>query len=127
MTSPEPRTTLAARHDVGGLGAAEVLDSRPGHHGALAHLYGASIAIGDPAADATWPWPAPRLSYVNAAVAEAVIVSGHHLGGNRLLRNGLRMPEWLLTAETHDGHQTVVSPEVEPGRAPGHRMAAARA
>ncbi len=40
------------------LGAAEILDSHPGHHGALALLYRANIAIGDPAADAAWPWPA---------------------------------------------------------------------
>jgi hypothetical protein len=92
------------------LGAAEVLESRPGHHGALALLYRASIAIGDPAADAAWPWPAPRLSHANAALAEAVIVSGHYLRNDRLLRNGLRMLEWLMTIETRDGHLSVVSP-----------------
>jgi hypothetical protein len=104
------------------LGAAEVLDSRPGHHGALALLYRASVAIGDPAADAAWPWPAPRLSYANAAVAEAVIVSGHYLRDNRLLRNGLRMLEWLLATETRDGHLSVVSPR---GWSPGERRPAA--
>jgi len=36
----------------------------------------ASTVIGEPAADAAWPWPAPRLSYANAAIAEAVIVAG---------------------------------------------------
>jgi len=93
------------------LGAAEVLDSHPGHHGALALLYRANIAIGDPAADAAWPWPTPRLSYANAAIAEALIVSGHYLEDKRLLRNGLRMLEWLLATETLDGHLSVVSPQ----------------
>ena len=104
------------------LGAAEVLDSRPGHHGALALLYRASIAIGDPATDAAWPWPAPRLSHANAAVAEAVIVSGYHLGDDRLLRNGLRMLEWLLATETRNGHLSVVSPR---GWSPGEPRPAA--
>ncbi len=91
------------------LGAAEILDSRPGHHAALALLYRAHVAIGTPAADAGWPWPAPRLSYDSAAIAEAVIVSGHYLGDDRLLRKGLRMLEWLLATETRDGHLSVIS------------------
>ena len=91
------------------LGAAEVLDSRPGHSAALALLYRARVAIGDPAADTGWPGPAPRLSYASAAIAEAVIVSGHYLGDDRLLRKGLRMLEWLLAAWTRDGHLSVVS------------------
>jgi hypothetical protein len=95
------------------LGAAEILDARPGHHAALALLYRARAAIGDPAADAG----RPRLSYVNAAIAEAVIVSGAYLGEDRLLRSGLHMLAWLLSAETLDGHLSVVSPqEWPPGR-----------
>lgn len=93
------------------LGAAEILDSHPGHHAALALLYRARIAIGDPAAKAGWPWPTPRLSYANAAIAEAIIVSGHYLGEDRLLRSGLRMLGWLLATETRDGHLSVVSPQ----------------
>jgi hypothetical protein len=85
------------------LGAAEILDFRPGHSSALALLYRAHVAIGDPAPDGGWPWPAPRLSYASGAIAEAVIVSGHYLGDDRLLRKGLRMLEWLLAAETRDG------------------------
>ena len=91
------------------LGAAEILDSRPGNHAALALLYRAHVAIGTPAADAGWPWPMPRLSYASAAIAEAVIVSGHYLGDDRLLRKGLRMLEWLLATETRDGHLSVIS------------------
>ena len=36
--------------------------------------------IGEPPEDAVWPWPAPRLTYANAAIAEAVIVAGWKLG-----------------------------------------------
>jgi hypothetical protein len=98
------------------LGAAEILDSHPGHHAALALLYRARITIGDPAADTGWPWPAPRLSYASGAIAEAVIVSGHYLGDDRLLRNGLRMLTWLLAIETRDGHLSVLSPHAcSPG------------
>ena len=90
------------------LGAAEVLDKWPGHPGSLALLDMASTVIGEPPADAAWPWPQPRLSYANAAIAEAVIVAGWNLGHDRVLRNGLRMLGWLLASETRDGHLSVV-------------------
>ncbi|HEX9358269.1 MAG TPA: glycosyltransferase [Streptosporangiaceae bacterium] len=90
------------------LGAAEVLEKWPGHPGALALLDMASTVIGEPPADAAWPWPQPRLSYANAAIAEAVIVAGWKLGHDRVLRNGLRMLGWLLASETRDGHLSVV-------------------
>ena len=93
------------------LGAAEILDSHPGHPAALALLYRAHIAIGDPLTDARWPWPVSRLSYANAALAEAIIVAGRYLGEDRLLRSGLRMLEWLLRTETRNGHLSVVSPQ----------------
>jgi len=98
------------------LGAAEILEKQPGHPAALALLYRASVVIGNPPADAAWPWPAPRLGHANAAIAEAVIVSGRHLGNDRMLRNGLRMLEWLLRTETRNGHLSVVSPQ---GWSPG--------
>jgi hypothetical protein len=90
------------------LGAAEMLERWPGHPGALALLAVAGTVIGEPAADAAWPWPAPRLSYANAAIAEAAIVAGHKLGLDHLLRNGLRMLSWLLAGETRKGHLSVV-------------------
>lgn len=92
------------------LGAAEILENHPGHPAALALLYRASVVIGEPPANAAWPWPAPRLGYASAAFAEAVIVSGRHLGDDRMLRNGLRMLTWLLMAGTRDGHLSAVSP-----------------
>jgi hypothetical protein len=90
------------------LGAAEILRRWPGHPGALALLAVAGTVIGEPAADAAWPWPAPRLSYANAAIAEAVIAAGEKLGSDHLLGNGLRMLAWLLAGETRNGHLSVV-------------------
>jgi hypothetical protein len=90
------------------LGAAEMLERSPGHPGALALLAATGTVIGEPAADEAWPWPTPRLSYANAAIAEAVIVAGQKLGRDHLLRNGLRMLGWLLAGETRDGHLSVV-------------------
>jgi hypothetical protein len=90
------------------LGAAEVLDRWPGHAPALRILDIATTVIGEPPADPDWPWPAPRLSYANAAIAEAVIVAGWKLGQARVLLGGLRMLTWLLDGETRDGHLSVV-------------------
>jgi hypothetical protein len=90
------------------LGAAEVLDILPDHPAALGLLDAAIGVIGEPSASAAWPWPAPRLSYANAAIAEAVIVAGWRLDSHPVLRNGLRMLEWLLAGETRNGHLSVV-------------------
>jgi hypothetical protein len=90
------------------LGAAEVLDILPGHPAALGLLAAAVGVIGEPAEDPAWRWPAPRLSYANAAIAEAVIVAGSKLGDDRVLRAGLSMLEWLLASETRNGHLSVV-------------------
>jgi len=90
------------------LGAAEMLSRRPDHPGALSLLSVAATVIGEPPGDTTWPWPASRLSYANAAIAEAVIVAGQRLGRDDLLRAGLRMLDWLLAGETRNGHLSVV-------------------
>jgi hypothetical protein len=103
ISSPLPHAMALAA-----LGAAEVLEKHPDHHGALALLYRASVVIGDLPPDPAWPWPAPSLGHVNASIAEAVIVSGSYLGDDRMLRKGLRMLEWLLETETLGGHLSVV-------------------
>jgi hypothetical protein len=90
------------------LGAAEVLDIWPDHSGALTLLDKASEIIGQAPADPAWPWPARRLTYANAAIAEAVIVAGWKLDRDRVLHNGLRMLQWLVSVETRDGHFSVV-------------------
>ena len=103
VSSPWPHAMAFAA-----LGAAEILERWPDHPGALALLDRANVVIGAPPATPRWPWPAPRLSYANAAIAEAVIVAGDKLGRDRVLRNGLRMLDWLLATETRDGHLSVV-------------------
>ena len=90
------------------LGAAEILERWPSHPGALALLAVTSTVISEPAPDTAWPWPTPRLSYANAALAEALIAAGQKLGRDRLLRNGLGMLGWLLAGETRGGHLSVV-------------------
>ena len=103
VSSPWPHAMAFAA-----LGAVEVLDRWPDHADARTLLDKAISAIGEPPADARWPWPSPRLTYANAAIAEAVIVAGAKLGRGRVLRNGLRMLDWLLAVETRDGHLSVV-------------------
>jgi hypothetical protein len=90
------------------LGATEVLSVIPGHAGARRLLAVAVGIIGEPAGNPVWPWPEPRLSYANASIAEAVIVAGKELGDDRVVRNGLRMLDWLLSGETRCGHLSVV-------------------
>ncbi len=102
-SSPRPHAMAFAA-----LGAAEILERWPGHPGALALLERANDVIGEPPAAAVWPWPASRLSYANAAIAEAVIAAGDKLGRGRVLRDGLRMLGWLLATQTRDGHLSVV-------------------
>jgi hypothetical protein len=60
------------------------------------------------AADPSWPWPEPRLSYANAAVAEALIIAGHELGRDQVLDDGLLLLRWLLDRQVVDGHLSVV-------------------
>jgi hypothetical protein len=103
VSSPWPHAMAFAA-----LGAVEILEKWRDHAGALTLLDRTSAVIGEPPADTAWPWPAPRLSYANAVIAEAVIVAGWKLGRDHVLRNGLRMLEWLLTVETRDGHLSVV-------------------
>jgi hypothetical protein len=98
------------------LGAAAVLDQHPTHAGALSLLTDAMAVIGRPPADPSWPWPLERLSYANAAIAEAVISAGSKLGDDALLADGLRMLRWLLDLETFQGHLSLTP---VGGRGPG--------
>jgi hypothetical protein len=111
VSSPSPQAMAFAA-----LGAGEMLGAWPDHPAALALLSRATAVIGEPSADAAWPWPATRLSYANATLAEAVIVAGEKLADDRTLRDGLRMLDWLLAIQTRDGHLSVVPAK---GRSPG--------
>lgn len=98
------------------LGAAEVLCVDPAHRRARAVLADTVSLVGPLAASSDWPWPEPRLSYANAAVAEALIAAGSLLGDDRALERGLTMLRWLLDRETTDGR---LSPTPVGGAGPG--------
>lgn len=86
------------------LGAAEVLLVDPHHDGARALLIDAVEIIGRPNGDVAWPWPAPRLSYANATVAESLLAAGHALDRPDVVAHGCTLLRWLLERETLGGH-----------------------
>jgi hypothetical protein len=90
------------------LGAAELLRADPGNETAAALLGDAATAIGRPDHDPRWPWPFERLTYANAALAEALVLAGDLLDDPPALAAGLRMLTWLLDIQTSGGHLSVL-------------------
>jgi hypothetical protein len=90
------------------LGAAEVLVTRPGHRPALELIGTAAEVIGRPAADPSWPWPEPRLTYANALLPEALLAAGVALDRHALVTDGLALLDWLLDGQTRHGRLSVV-------------------
>jgi hypothetical protein len=90
------------------LGAAELLRADPDHEPAASLLSAAVTVIGRPGSDPHWPWPEERLTYANAALAEALIAAGDLLDDPPVLADGLRMLTWLLDIQTSDGHLSVL-------------------
>jgi hypothetical protein len=101
--SPSPRAMAFAA-----LGASEVLSVHPGHDGALALLSATPAVVGMPGHQAEWPWPQPRLTYANAVLPEALLAVGAALDAAGLVADGLRLLAWLLDAQTHNGHLSLV-------------------
>ena len=89
------------------LGAAPVLVDDPTHTGAASLLRHALTTIGNPPAGA-WRWPLPRLTYANAAIAEAVIAAGVALASQEAIDRGLAMLEWLVGIQNRDGQLSVI-------------------
>ena len=89
------------------LGAAEVLTAHPGHGPALELLTAVVSRAGRPDFSSEWPWPQPRLTYANAAIAEALIAAGWGLADDDVLADGLGLLGWLLDVETFEGHLSV--------------------
>jgi glycosyltransferase involved in cell wall biosynthesis len=52
------------------------------------------------ARDEEWPWPEDVVTYANAAMPEALIVSGAALDRQDMLDTGLRALRWLLKVQT---------------------------
>jgi hypothetical protein len=90
------------------LGAAELLRADPGNDVAADLLSDAATVIGYPDPDPHWPWPQDRLTYANAALAEAVIAAGDLLDDPPRLDAGLGMLTWLLETQIRDGHLSVL-------------------
>jgi hypothetical protein len=90
------------------IGAGELLAADPRHSRARQLLADTVVRIGPLGTDPAWPWPEPRLSYANAAIAEALIVSGHLLGRDEVLADGLTLLRWLVDRQLVDGHLSPV-------------------
>lgn len=60
-------------------------------------------------AGADWPWPEDILTYSNAVLPHALILSGYSLADTDMLDTGLESLRWLLKQETHEaGHISVI-------------------
>jgi hypothetical protein len=102
------RSTAPRAMAFAALGAAELLRADPGNEAAAELLADAAAVIGRPGHDPRWPWPEERLSYANAALAEALIAAGDLLDDPPVLDAGLRMLAWLLTIQISDDHLSVL-------------------
>jgi hypothetical protein len=52
-----------------------------------------------------WPWPESTLTYENALLPRALIVAGHRLRADAMLRIGLQVLDWLIEVQTApNGH-----------------------
>jgi hypothetical protein len=100
--SPWPRSMAHAA-----LGAAAVLEARPGHPTATALLADAVDVIGRRGQDPTWPWPEPRLAYADAVLPDALIAAGAALDRPGVVEDGLALLAWLLDRQTVAGHLSV--------------------
>jgi hypothetical protein len=109
--SPHRRSMVFA-----GLGAAELLLHSPNEIAAQYLVCDAVEAVGADGSAADWPWPEPRLSYGNGSVVELLLLAGSALHDALLHARGLRLLDFLLRTETHDGHLSV-TPVL--GRGPG--------
>jgi hypothetical protein len=89
------------------LGAAEVLAQSPRNGRARSLMADYIDLLGPTSTQNAWPWPERRLTYANAAIAEALIAAGAALGDGRLVADGLALLDWLLAMETSSGHLSV--------------------
>lgn len=103
LRSSWPRTTAFAM-----LGAAAVLHAVPAHREALLVLRDGIASLPPPTGDPGWQWPEARLSYANAALAEALLAAGGALGDERAVANGVELLGWLVAVQTGDGWLSVV-------------------
>ena len=89
------------------LGAAEIFEIDPSNTLARDLLVDAGRLLHRPDVDERWRWGEPRLSYANAALAEATMAVGRALGEDELVETGLRQLQWLFDLETPESHLSV--------------------
>jgi hypothetical protein len=85
-----------------------VLRADPDDERAGRLLDDAARAAGDPGDELDWPWPQPRLTYANAALAEVRIAAGQLRGDGPMLASGLRMLTWLREVQQRGGLLSVI-------------------
>nr|WP_299594850.1 glycosyltransferase family 4 protein [Sphingomonas bacterium] len=97
------------------LGAAAVLEARPGQSLATSLLAELTARLRKRLADSRrpdWVWFESVLSYDNARLSEALIVAGRLLGDADALADGIATLEWLDGVQTsEDGHFRAVGTE----------------
>lgn len=89
------------------LGAVEVLSLDSASASARSLLTHAAALLHMPT-DPAWPFPLTRLTYANAAIAEALIACGEGLRRPDLVRSGLTMLTWQLQLQLRKGHLSVI-------------------
>jgi len=105
--SARVRTMHAHAAAFAALGAVEVLSvgsASASARGLLTH----AAALLDVPTDPAWPFPLARLTYANAAIAEALMACGEGLDRPDLVSSGLSMLIWQLQLQLREGHLSVV-------------------
>lgn len=85
------------------LGVSETVRSRghEGHVGAVGRDLAARLMqLFASSSDEDWPWCEDRLTYCNARISQALILSGRWIGDEAMLATGLRSLDWLCTVQT---------------------------
>lgn len=98
------------------LGAGELLLTQPKELSAQKVLVDARARLIPAFTDSDWPWPEPRLRYSNGSVAEAVMLIGLALPDSNVIKQGVRMLDFLIGIETR---MERFSPTPVGGRGPG--------
>lgn len=56
-----------------------------------------------------WPWPEPGLTYENAVLARALLVTGRDLDSELMVTSGIKLLDWLIDVQTGaTGHFTPI-------------------
>jgi hypothetical protein len=110
----EQRSTEVRTMAFAAIGAAEVLKARPGSVAAL-RLAEDALAVLPTMPVTGWHWPEGRLRYSNATLAEAMIAGGDALVDSALVDAGTGFLDFLIAAESRDGHLSVTG---DAGRGP---------